>query len=176
MNPADELVDVIDDVGNTVGVVRRAEMRGKRLPHRCTYVLVFNSKDELFIHLRTPTKDVYPSYWDTCIGGVLLAGESYAKGVVREIREELGIVAAPRALFPFDYSDERTVVHGMVCRLNHDGPFRLQPEEIVRGEFVSFSELMRRAETESFCPDGMAVVQKYVAFGMALIEPPVRRA
>ena len=99
MNPADELVDVIDDAGRTIRVVTRAEMRARRLPHRCAYVLVFNSLGELFIHLRTPTKDVFPSHWDTCIGGVLAAGESYAQGVAREIREELGIEASPREQF-----------------------------------------------------------------------------
>lgn len=162
MNPGDELVDVIDDAGNTIGVVRRAEMRGRRLPHRCTYVLVFNSREELFIHLRTPTKDVYPSHWDTCIGGVLAAGETFDQGVVREIREELGIEAEPRPLFPFRYADERTIVQGMVYRLDHNGPFRLQPEEIVRGEFVAVEDALKRAKKEPFCPDGLEVVRKYV--------------
>ena len=161
MNAAQELVDVIDDAGRTIRVVTRAQIRAERLPHRCTYVLVFNARGELFIHLRTPTKDVYPSYWDTCIGGVLMAGEGYAAGVVREVREELGIDAAPRELYPFRYGDDRTIVHGMVYRLDHDGPFRLQPEEIVRGEFVASEELFRRAERDAFCPDGIAVVHTY---------------
>lgn len=162
MNPADELVDVIDDAGRTVGRATRAEMRGRRLPHRCTYVLVFNRHGELFIHLRTPAKDVFPSHWDTCIGGVLTTGESYHEGVLREIKEELGVEAAPCELFPFRYADDRTIVHGMVYRLDHEGPFRLQPEEIVRGEFVAIGEALRRAETEPFCPDGLAVVREFL--------------
>jgi len=161
MTPAEELVDVIDDAGRTVGVATRARIRAERLPHRCTYVLVFNSRGELFIHLRTPTKDVFPSHWDVCIGGVLTAGESYAVGVRREVREELGVDATPRELFPFRYTDDRTVVHGMVYRLDYDGPFRLQPEEIVRGEFVTLEDAGRRAEREAFCPDGLAVLREY---------------
>ena len=161
MNPADELVEVIDDAGRTIGTVTRAEMRMRRLGHRCTYVLVFNQRGELFIHLRTPTKDVFPSHWDTCIGGVLTAGESYSEGVLREIHEELGIEALPRELFLFRYADERTIVQGMVYRLDHDGPFQLQPEEIVRGEFVSVEEMHRRAEHDPFCPDGLAVVREF---------------
>ncbi|MCS7046540.1 MAG: NUDIX domain-containing protein [Gemmataceae bacterium] len=162
-NPAAELVDVIDDAGRTVGVVTREEMRRRRLPHRCTYVLVFNHRNELFIHLRTPTKDVYPSHWDVCIGGVLAAGESFADGAAREVREELGIEAAPRELFPFRYADDRTVVQAMVYRLDHDGPFRLQPEEIVRGEFVGINSVERRAVANPFCPDGLAVLRHYLA-------------
>lgn len=164
MAPAEELVDVIDDASRTIGVATRARIRAERLPHRCTYVLVFNSRGELFIHLRTPTKDVFPSHWDVCIGGVLTAGESYGDGVRREVREELGVDAAPRELFPFRYADDRTIVHGMVYRLDHDGPFRLQPEEIVRGEFVTLEGAALRAEREAFCPDGLAVLREYLSW------------
>src|SRR5262249_5673084 len=94
MRPSEELVDVIDEFDRNVRVVTRAEMRACRLPHRCTYILVFNQRGELFIHLRTATKDVYPSYWDVTVGGVLAAGESYDAGASREAREELGINAA----------------------------------------------------------------------------------
>src|SRR5437660_9797428 len=110
MTPAEELVDVIDDAGRTIGVTTRARIRAERLPHRCTYVLVFNRRGELFVHLRTPTKDVYPSYWDVAVGGVLAAGETFDRGAERELREELGVEAALEALFPFRYADERTVV------------------------------------------------------------------
>jgi isopentenyldiphosphate isomerase len=159
---AQELVDVIDAEGRTVGVVTRAEMRARRLPHRCTYTLVFNSRGELFIHLRTATKDVFPSYWDVTIGGVLAAGESFDDGARREAREELGVDIEPKRLFPFRYQDATTIVHGMVYRVDHDGPFRLQPEEIVRGEFVSLDVLHDRSTHQSFCPDGLAVLREYL--------------
>jgi isopentenyldiphosphate isomerase len=159
---SEELVDVIDATGKTVGVVPRREMRGRRLPHRCTYVLVFDRSSRLFIHLRTPTKDVFPSHWDVTVGGVLAAGESYADGVRREVREELGIDAGAEDLFPFRYEDAATVVHGRVYRLVHDGPFLLQAEEIVRGEFVAVDEALRRAECDPFCPDGLAVLSEYL--------------
>lgn len=161
MNPADEFVDVIDGAGNTVGVVTRREMRERRLPHRCIYVLVFNSHGELFIHLRTATKDVYPSHWDVAIGGVLAAGETFAQGVKREIREELGIDADAVELFPHRYADASTAVRAMAYRLVQDGPFVLQVEEIVRGEFVPIPEVLQRIEHEPFCPDGLKVLEKY---------------
>ena len=164
MNPADELVDVIDDAGNTIAVVTRGEMRVRRLPHRCTYVLVFNTRGELFIHLRTATKDVYPSHWDVCIGGVLAAGETFEQGVRREIKEELGIDADAEPLFPFRYADDATFAHGMAYRLYHDGPFELQVEEIVRGEFVPVPDVLEFAKRERFCPDGVQVLERYLKF------------
>jgi len=57
--------------------------------------------------------------------------------------------------------DVHNVVHGMAYRAVHDGPFLLQPEEIVRGEFVRLAEVERRSTREPFCPDSLAVVADY---------------
>src|SRR5262245_44457073 len=156
-----ELVDVIDAEGRTIGTVSRQEMRGRRLPHRCVYILVFNGRGELFVHLRTPTKDVYPGYWDVAIGGVLAAGESFDEGALREGREELGVEIKPEPLFPFRYEDAYSVVQAVVYRAVHDGPFHLQAEEIVRGEFLPLAEVAERAKRDMFCPDGLAALAEY---------------
>jgi isopentenyldiphosphate isomerase len=160
-DPGTELVDIVNDAGQTVGTVTRHEVRTRRLPHRCAYVVVFNRRGELFIHLRTPSKDVYPSHWDVTVGGVLAAGEAFDAGSRREVHEELGVEAAPEALFPFRYADAASVVQGMVYRLVHEGPFWLQAEEIVRGEFLPLGEVAARTAREPFCPDGLAVLAEY---------------
>jgi isopentenyldiphosphate isomerase len=157
-----ELVDVVDEAGNITGTVTRQEVRARRLAHRCVYILVFNSAGELFIHLRTPLKDVFPSYWDVAVGGVLMAGESFAAGATRELAEELGVVASLEPLFPFRYADDATVAHAHVYRACHDGPFRLQPEEIVRGEFVPTRDVFSLAAQQPFCPDGLAAFAEYL--------------
>jgi isopentenyldiphosphate isomerase len=153
-----ELVDVVDEEGRTVGVVSRREMRARRLPHRSSYVLVFNRAGDLFIHLRVPTKDVYPGHWDVAVGGVLAAGETFDDGARREAAEELGVDVAVEPLFPVRWTDQHTIVHGMAYRAVHEGPFRLQPEEIVRGEFVAVAAVETRAAREPFCPAGLAVL------------------
>jgi len=160
-DPGDELVDWIDEQGRVLGKVTRREMRARRLPHRSTAILVFNNRGELFIHLRTATKDVFPAHWDVAVGGVLAAGESFDAGAVREAQEELGVPVKPEPLFPFRYADERTVVQVMVYRVVHEGPFQLQPEEIQVGEFVSLEEVAARATRQPFCPDGLAVLTEY---------------
>ena len=160
-DPGAELVDVLDAAGRPVATVTRREMRARRLAHGATYVLVFNRRGELFVHLRAPDKDVFPGHWDVAIGGVLAAGESFDAGARRETREELGVALEPQALFPFRYADGHTVVHGMVYRARHDGPFRLQSEEIVRGEFLALDEVAARAARVPFCPDGLAALAEY---------------
>ncbi|HYT91656.1 MAG TPA: NUDIX domain-containing protein [Gemmataceae bacterium] len=164
-DPGAELVDVIDEQGRTVGVVPRREMRARRLPHRCVYVLVFDHRGELFVHLRTANKDIYPAHWDVTIGGVLAAGESFDEGVLREAAEELGVAVEPVPLFPFRYEDTRSVVQAMVYRVAHDGPFHLQAEEVVRGEFLPLDEVQARLVREPFCPDGVLVLAEYLRCG-----------
>ena len=104
-DPGSELVDVLDDAGRPIGRATRREMRERRLPHRCVYILVFNRRGEPYVHLRTPTKDVYPSHWDVAVGGVLAAGETFDAGAERELAEELGVTAPLTVLFPFRYED-----------------------------------------------------------------------
>src|SRR5262249_4407210 len=48
-----------------------------------------------------------------------------------------------------------------VYRTRHDGPFRLQPEEVVRGEFLPIALVAKRAAGEPFCPDGLPVLDEY---------------
>lgn len=150
-----ELVDVVDEAGAVVGVVTRREMRARRLPHRCVYILVFDRAGRLFVHQRTASKDVYPSYWDVAVGGVLAAGETFLAGAARELEEELGVEAPLDEVAPFRFEDERTVVQAMIYRTVHEGPFRLQPEEIVRGEFVGRDAWSGLVARERFCPDGL---------------------
>jgi isopentenyldiphosphate isomerase len=169
-DPGNELVDVLDDQGRILGTVPRAGMRARRLPHRCVYLLVFNRRGELFLHLRTAAKDVYPSHWDVTIGGVLTAGESFEVGGRREAREELGVEVELKTLFPFRYADETTVVHSMVYRVEHEGPFRLQTEEIVSGEFVPLAEVAERIRHQAFCPDGLAVLQEFQRRGLGSVN------
>jgi isopentenyldiphosphate isomerase len=162
LDPGDELVDRLDEFGNVIGVITRRELRGSRIPHRCAYLLVFNSNDELFIHQRTATKSTHPLHWDVCVGGLPNVGESFDDAIRREAEEEIGVVVAPVRLFTFRYADESSIVHGMVYRAVHDGPFRLQREEVLRGEFLPLAEAVRRTEREAFCPDGVAVLTEYL--------------
>jgi isopentenyldiphosphate isomerase len=161
---AAEPVDVVDAQDRVVGRASRAEVRARRLRHRATYLLVFNSRGELFIHLRTADKDVYPSHWDVAVGGVVAAGESYDDGARRELAEEVGIRdAPPQPLFDFAYEDATNQVNGRVYRVTWDGPLVLQPEEVVRGEWLLPAAVRERMRREPFCPDGVVAFERYLA-------------
>lgn len=161
---ASELVDIVDAADRVVGVATRAEMRARRLRHRATYLLVLNGAGALFIHQRSAAKDVYPSYWDVAVGGVVGAGESYDTGARRELAEEVGITAvAPEPLFDFTWEDPANCVNGRVYRVIWDGPLVLQAEEIVGGEWLPLAAVRARIARDPFCPDGVAVFERFLA-------------
>jgi len=163
MSVADEIVVIVDEDNNVVGAALRLEMRTKRLPHRSTYILVFNSQGELYVQKRTTTKDVFPGYYDPATGGVVLAGESYEASARRELAEELGIHDVPlTSLFTFYFADERTRVWGGVFTCVYDGAMVLQPEEVESGEFMPPDEVLRRAQTAPYTPDGLYVLRRYL--------------
>ncbi len=163
MGAADEIVAIVDEHNKVVGAAPRREMRAKNLPHRSTYILVFNSRGKLYVQKRTLTKDVFPSYYDPVSGGVVLAGESYEQGAVRELAEEMGIRNIPLTrLFDFYFADEHTRVWGGTFSCVYDGALVLQEEEVERVTLMTVEEILRRAETELFTPDGLYVVRRYL--------------
>ena len=163
MNPGDEIVLVVDRNNNETGRVPRHEMRTRGLPHRASYIMVFNSKGELFVQKRTRSKDIYPGYYDVAAGGVVLAGESYAESAKRELEEELGIretVLTPH--FTFFYEEETNQVWGRVYTCIYDGALILQAEEVERGFFTAPDEVVALSRKEPFTPDGIYVLQRYL--------------
>ena len=163
-DPAAELVTIVDRDNNIAGSATRRRMRAERLPHRCSYILVFNRRGELYVQKRTMIKDIYPGYWDPAAGGVMQVGESYEESAAREVGEELGVRGVElRPLFDMWFEDERSAVWGRAFTCVYAGPLELQAEEV---EFVvpmTPSAVLRRAATgEQFTPDGLLVVERYL--------------
>lgn len=158
--PLEEQVQIVDRLNRITGTAPRSVMRRQGLPHRASYVLVFNDNDEFFLQKRTLTKDIYPGYWDVAAGGVVLAGESYEESAVRELAEELGITAPLTFLFDHYYEDNRNRVWGRIFHCRHEGPFILQVEEVAFGRFITIDEALALSHNEPFTPDGVEILQR----------------
>lgn len=160
---ASELVDVVDADDRVVARATRAEVRTRKLRHRATYILLFNASGQLFVHQRSATKDVYPSYYDVAVGGVVGAGESYDEGARRELAEEVGISSvAPRPILKFQYEDADNRVNGRVYSCSYDGALTLQADEIIAGEWLDLDVVIERIRHAQFCPDGVEALARYL--------------
>lgn len=159
----EEIVTLVDDANRVAGSTERSEMRTRGLPHRATYILVFNGRGEVFVQQRTLTKDLYPGYLDPCTGGVVLAGENYEESAARELAEELGISGTLlTAHFDVEYRGEGNHVWGRVFSCTWDGPVTLQPEEVADGFWLAPEEVLAQAADEPFTPDSLEVLRRFL--------------
>lgn len=159
---ADELVDVVDQNDVVIAQASRREVRRNTLRHRCVYIVVRSADGKLLIHRRTDTKDIYPGFWDVTFGGVLGAGEAYDAAAARELEEECGLCVSLQRLFPIAYEDSTNRVCGVVYDCVAAGALRLQADEVSTVEWVELGALPDLLAARQFCPDGLAVLRRYL--------------
>ena len=163
-NTAEEKIVIVDEHNNEIGSATRREMRARNLPHRATFILVFNSAGQLFVQQRTTWKDIYPGYYDVVCGGVVQEGETYEVSAARELAEELGIRDTKlTALFDFSYRGKNNFVWGRAYSCIFDGAITLQKEEVAWGSFLSHKEVLQLTAGKPFTPDGLYVLNRYLA-------------
>lgn len=155
----DDLVDVVDEHDQVVAVVTRKEMRARHLPHRAVYVVVRSTAGSVVVHQRAAWKDVYPSAWDICFGGVLDAGEDWDHAAARELAEEAGIDAPLRPLGRGQWTDGTSTVVGRIYECTHDGPYPCPDGEVVAVRVVPLDELDAFLARHEHCPDSAALAR-----------------
>jgi 8-oxo-dGTP pyrophosphatase MutT (NUDIX family) len=169
----DELVatyDFDDPDGRVTGTAPRSVVRAQNLPHAVTAVALRDRHNRIYVHRRTPTKDLYPDMHDAFAGGVVTAGEDPADAAVRELREELGVRDTPvRPSLTYWYADADTRSLVFVFEARYDpgrsGPIVHQPSEVADGMWMTVEELGERLADPAwpFVPDGRETLRRYLS-------------
>ena len=147
---SEELLDVVNEDDEIIGVKSRGEIHALGLMHRSAHILVFNKNHDLFIQKRSMSKDNLPGLWDSSAAGHVDSGEDYHSCAIRELEEELGIAVTTslEQLFRLQASTITDMEHCIVYRTINEGPFELQPEEIDEGAWIGSGEMDRRTREE----------------------------
>jgi aminoglycoside phosphotransferase (APT) family kinase protein len=134
-------------------------MRAQNLRHAASGIIVRDPYGRVYVHRRTPTKDLYPAYWDFTAGGVVLENEDPFEGARRELAEELGVTSELEPLGEGDYADDHTRYHAFRYVTTWDGPITPQPEEVAYGAWLSIERLLERMQDPDvpFMPDARAL-------------------
>ena len=90
-NTKNEIIGIYDENDNYVRKDTRKNMRKNNLIHRCTDIVVLNTKGEILVQTRSLTKEYCPGYLDAVVGGVVGDGEDVNLCAEREVGEEIGI-------------------------------------------------------------------------------------
>ncbi|MCC3772009.1 NUDIX hydrolase [Streptomyces sp. UNOC14_S4] len=165
--PADEVLDIVDEQDRVVAQAPRGEAYARGLRHRCTFIRVRDAEGRVFVHRRTAQKLVFPSHYDMFVGGVVGAGESYDAAALREAEEELGVTGlpVPTPLFRFLYEgperpgEPRQTWWSAVYEVRWDGPVSPQESEVAWWTFLPERELAARLGEWPWVPDGLAAYQ-----------------
>ena len=141
----EELFDVVDESDRVTGQLPRREVHRLKLRHRAVHLLVVNRARRVFLHQRSMQKDLFPGVWDSSAAGHVGAGEDYDGTARRELEEELGCrpELPPQRLFKIEAREETGLEFVWVYRVEAEGPFILQADEIESGDWFSVEEIDR---------------------------------
>lgn len=139
-----EFLPLCDEKGEIIGRELRSVCHdGKsKLLHPVVHLHIFNKDGELYLQKRALNKDVQPGKWDTSVGGHVDPGEEIEEAMLREAKEEAGIVGFEYSLakkYLWESDIERELVHTYTTRTNLS-PVP-DPEEVDEGRFWSPTEI-----------------------------------
>lgn len=156
-----EILDIVDARGVPTGeTVERETAHARGIRHRTAHVWIMRRKDgvpQVLLQKRSAGKDSYPGCYDISSAGHIPAGVDFIPSALRELREELGVTAAPADLH---YCGQRqftfeAVFHGRLFRDNQVSnvyllwldrepqDFVLQPEEVSEVRWFDFDACCR---------------------------------
>lgn len=165
-NSPPEMVEEVDRDGRVLQLVTRQQMRQHVLRHRAVFIAVVSSSNQVLVHQRSLSKDIWPGWWDIAVGGVMAPGEASRDAAERELAEEVGLTGVSVQLMgsgAYDDSNVKLVADAYVCF--SDGPFIFSDGEVVATEWVPLSELMGWLRTHQVLPDSVALVLPRLPMG-----------
>jgi len=157
----DELVDHLSDDGEVLGSVTRRVMRRANLLHRAVFIIVSDGS-RILVHQRAAWKDIWPSFWDLALGGVVGAGEAWDDAAARELDEEAGISTPLDPLGEVRYADDRVQEIARVYRTVSAGPFTFPDGEVADSAWVDLAAIDEWIADRAVCPDSVAIIPTIV--------------
>lgn len=180
-----EYLDIVDESGQPTGeIICREDAHASGVLHRTAHVWVVRPSGrgyDILLQKRSDTKESFPGMYDTSSAGHIPAGEEPLPSALRELSEELGILAAPEDLtyagtFRIRYEKE---FHGRLFRDNevttvyvYAAPLdiaslTLQADEVAEVRWFDLTSVWEEIQTDShrFCipSDGLKILMAFLA-------------
>lgn len=102
-DPADELLILVDEYDNEVGLLDKISTHFKGVLHRAFSIFVFNSMGFLILHRRALDKYHSPGLWTNTCCSHPRQGETTSEACSRRLMEEMGMRCDLNFAFTFIY-------------------------------------------------------------------------
>lgn len=99
----EELVILVDEKDNKIGLMPKLEAHEKALLHRAFSVFIFNDKQELMLQQRALTKYHSPGLWTNTCCSHQRDGETNIEAGTRRLNEEMGFTTSLKETTSFIY-------------------------------------------------------------------------
>lgn len=99
----EELVVLVDEKDNQIGLMPKMEAHEKAVLHRAFSVFIFNEKGELMLQQRAASKYHSPLLWTNTCCSHQRDGESNLEAGKRRLQEEMGFTTDLKEVFSFVY-------------------------------------------------------------------------
>ena len=147
----EELVVLVDEHDNQVGLMPKMEAHEKAVLHRAFSVFVFTAQGELMLQQRAATKYHSPLLWTNTCCSHQRDGETSLAAGKRRLQEEMGFVCDLTEVFQFVYKapfdnglTEHELDHVMIGTYN--GEPNINPEEVASHKWMSLEDVKNDME------------------------------
>ena len=150
----EEMLPVIEETGWVIGQATRAWCHKEGLLHPVIHLHIIRRTGEMFLQKRSSSKDTWPGYWDTAVGGHVSFGESLEAALFRETEEELGLTGFNPVFLGTDLFEGRTE-REWVTLFGTVGNFSLHPsnDEVSEGRWWKMQEIEDNLGKSVFTPN-----------------------
>ena len=151
MTTGHELVILVDERDEAVGIMEKMEAHRKGALHRAFSVFIMNEKGEMLIQQRAEGKYHSGGLWSNACCSHPVPGEDTLAAAHRRLQEEMGFDCELERLFSLTYKQdvgkdltEHEVDHIYVGK--YDGQPGINPTEVKSYRYVDMRELERWME------------------------------
>jgi len=167
-SPDTDMLAEVDKSGNVIGSVRRRHAHDYGVLHATVHLLLFNSRDELLVQMRSPFKDSSPRKLSQSVGGHVSYGLSPTEVLAKETYEELGImIERPKLISAYLYDSNQGKNRELVCLFkgSHNGPVYPNYSEVSWAAFfgVDGIKALAQKDPKRFAPSFIADLRYYIS-------------
>lgn len=134
-------------------------VRGSKIPpnyyHLVCEAVIQHTDGEYLLMQRSFQKEIFPGKWEIGAGGSALKGENKTEAVLREIKEETGIMEGElKELYHLVHERHQSIYYGFLLVTNCDkSSIKLQDNETIDYKWISRRELIEFYEGTQCTPN-----------------------